>query len=163
MTGSSTLEIAGNTIIDASASPTLTNVSILSGKTLTNNGTVTVNAFSSGGTFTNSPGSTLNFTGADLNAITLIADGCSNTINYSGTVAQTVKAVNYCNLVVSGPGAKALNDGANITVNGNVTQAANTPFTIGTITGTVTIRIYGGLVVGTGFVNFGDITVDDGN
>jgi hypothetical protein len=159
MTGSGTsiLEIAGNTAVDATANLTLTNVSILAGKTLTNNGTVTVNSFTSGGTFVNNPGSTLNVTGTDLNAITVIANQCSNTINYSGSVAQTVKTMDYCNLVVSNTGAKTINNGGTIMVNGDMIQNSNTPFTIGT----VTIQIGGGLITGAGFVNNGDITINN--
>jgi len=155
MDGTCTLEIAGNKIIDAAASPTLPNISILPGNTLTNNGTVTVNSFTSGGTFVNSPGSTLNFTGADLNAITVTANQCSNTINYSGTIAQTVKTMDYCNLVISSTGAKTINNGGTITVNGDATQISGTPFTIGTLT----IQINGVFITGAGFVNNGDITV----
>ena len=105
----------------------------------------------------NSPGSTLNFTGADLNAITVTANQCSNTINYSGTVAQTVKTMDYCNLIVSSTGAKTINNGGTINVNGDLTQQSGTPFTIGT----VTIQIGGGLITGVGFVNNGDITINN--
>jgi hypothetical protein len=126
MTGSSTLEIAGNKNIDASANLTLTTVSILTGNTLTNNGTVTINDFSlsSGGTFINSPSSTLNFTGANLDAITLTADGCTNTVVYSGTVAQAVKQMTYCNLIFTNTGIKTISVAGTTTANGNVTVDA---------------------------------------
>jgi hypothetical protein len=155
-TGTSVLEIAGNTLIDASANLTLTNVSILANKTLSNNGIVTSNSFSSGGTFENKPGSQITFTGPDLDAITLVAGVCTNTFIYGGTtVAQTVKPATYCNITINGSASKSIIDGATLTAHGNVIHQSGTPFTVGT----VTWQIDGVLTTGNGFVNNGDITV----
>jgi hypothetical protein len=160
MTGTSTLEIAGSTNIDTAASPTLTNVSILSGKTLTNNGTVTINNLvgaDASSTFTNNPGSTFVFNGSDLSTLTLTANQCPNTVSYSGTVSQIVKQTTYCNITISGTGAKTISDGTSITAHGDVIQQSGTPFTVGVIT----FQIDGGLITGLGFVNNGDITINN--
>jgi hypothetical protein len=130
MTGTCTLEVAGNKNIDASANLTLTNVSILSGNTLTNNGTVTISSLSSGGTFENKNGSTLNFTGANLDAITLTANECNNTVVYSGTVAQAVKQTTYCNLTLSNSGLKTISVAGTTTANGNAIVNAGTQLDI---------------------------------
>ncbi len=66
-----------------------------------------------------------------------------------------MKPTTYCNLTVGGTGAKAINDGATITVHGDLTQIANTPFTIGI----ATIQIDGNLNTGDGFVNNGNINI----
>jgi hypothetical protein len=131
MTGTTTLELAANTSIDAAAAATLTNVSILTGVTLTNNGSVTINNLSGAdatSTFTNGAGSTLYFTGASMGTFTLSAGTCSNTVFYSGTVSQTVNPVTYCNLGFQNNGPKSL--GSSATVNGNVTIETGAPFTI---------------------------------
>jgi hypothetical protein len=154
-TSTSILEIAANTIIDATSNLMLTNVSILANKKLSNNGSVTINALSTGGTFENKPGSTLSFTGANLDAITLTADACVNTVNFSGSVAQAIKITTYCNIIVSGSGEKSIIDGATLIAHGNVLQQSGTPLTVGT----ATWQIDGGLTTGPGFVNNGDISI----
>ena len=158
MTGS-TLEIAGNKVIAATAILSLATVSILSPDTLFNYGIDTINSLTgtnvTTSVFVNLPGSTLFFSGTDLSTLNLVANQCSNTINYNGTVSQTVKPTTYCNLTVGGTGAKAINDGATITVHGDLTQIANTPFTIGI----ATIQIDGNLNTGDGFVNNGNINI----
>jgi archaellum component FlaF (FlaF/FlaG flagellin family) len=154
--GTSTLEIASNSLIDAAANLTLTNVSILAGKTLSNNGTVTINAFSSGGTFENKSGSTLIFTGANMDAITLTADQCANTVIYSGT-DQAVKPVMHCSIIFRGGGTKTISNGTQ--AHGDVIQEVTVPVTNVNVNSDVVMQIDGGLVVGVGFVNYGDITL----
>jgi hypothetical protein len=127
--GTCTLEIAGNRIIDGNANLTLPNVSILTGVTLENYGTVTINSLTSGGTFENKNGSTLYFTGANMDAITLTANECSNTVVFGGTIEQSVKhTTTYCNLILTSTGLKLLAGTA--TVNGDVTIDVGTTFKI---------------------------------
>lgn len=157
MTGTCTLEIAGNKIIDAAASLTLTNVSILNNETLKNNGMVTIDDLTgaANSTFVNASGSTLVINGQLLATGTFDAGTCPNTVIFNGTIPQIVKQATYCNIIISGVGAKAINDGATITAHGDVTQQSGTPFTVGVIT----FQIDGGLITGDNFVNNGDITI----
>jgi hypothetical protein len=101
--------------------------------TVTNNGTLTAGSALSGtGGLTNSATGTLNIGGAS-GITTLIATVGGNTVNYSGA-AQTVKAVEYYHLTLSGNGAKTLTGVAmingNLTLNGGATAAAATDMTI---------------------------------
>ena len=165
LTGTSTLEIAGNKVIDVSASPTLANVSLVSGKTLTNNGTVTINDLTGANatsTFVNLPGSTLIINGALLANGTLDASTCANTIIYNGNIVQIIKPATYCNIIMRGGGAKTFSDGATLTAHGDVTQEITVPVTnvtVGTAVGTATWQIDGTLTTGNGFVNNGDISI----
>jgi hypothetical protein len=161
LTGTSTLEIAGNKVIDVSASPTLANVSLISGKTLTNNGTLTINNLlgaDATSTFVNLPGSTLIINGALLATGTFDASTCSNTVIYNGNIAQTIKPATYCNVIMRGGGAKTFIDGAALTAHGDVTQDITVPVTNVTV-GTATWQIDGTLTTGNGFVNNGDISI----
>jgi hypothetical protein len=121
---------------------TIPNVTV-TGVTLTNNGTLTVSTALAGtGGLTQGLNSTLNLGGTS--AITsLDATSNTNTVNYTGA-AQTIKAVNYSTLNLSGSGAKTMN--ASITsVSGNFSLS-------GTATATLlaNLTIGGDLSVGTG-------------
>jgi hypothetical protein len=121
MTGTCTLEIAGNKVIGSTANITLTNVSILTGTTLSNNGIATISSLTGAdatSTFVNNSGSTLVFTGANLNTITLNASACPNTVAYSSTSSQTLKPTTYCSLNLLLAGQKTLSGSA--TANGNI-------------------------------------------
>ena len=110
ITGTCSLQVSGSTSIDASADLTLPIVSISAGTTLTNNGNVTINSLTgsnpTASIFENKD--TLSFTGANLDAITLTASSCPNTVIYSGTLAQVVKQTTYCNLNFTNSGVKEL-------------------------------------------------------
>jgi hypothetical protein len=161
MTGTSILEIAGtNKAIASTANLQLKQVSILSGETLNNKGTITIDSLTgaaANSSFVNFPGSTLTINGPLLATGTFDAGTCPNTVIFNGSIQQTVKQATYCNIIISGAGAKAINDGATITAHGDVTQQSGTPFTVGT----ATVQIDGGLNSGDNFVNNGDITINN--
>ena len=163
MTGTSILEIAGtNKAIASTANLQLKQVSILSGETLNNKGIVTIDSLTgaaANSSFVNFPGSTLTINGPLLATGTFDAGTCPNTVVFNGTILQIVKQATYCNIIISGAGAKVINDGAAITAHGDVTQQSGTPFTVGTTVGTVTMQIDGGLNSGNNFVNNGDINI----
>ncbi len=121
-TGLHTLSGAGKTLsgLNALAIPSVT----VSG-TYQNNGTLTVNTATSlagAGTLTQGTGAILNLGGTS--AITgLTATANPNTVNYTGA-AQTVKAITYHHLTMSGSGAKSLS--GTIAVGGDLTVSAVT-------------------------------------
>ncbi|MFA6365253.1 MAG: dockerin type I domain-containing protein [Candidatus Paceibacterota bacterium] len=109
---------------------------------LTNNGTVTVStALSGSGGFTQGTTGVFNFNGATIAATTFSASAAGNTVNYTGA-AQTVRAVAYSNLILSGSGAKSMAAGTSVTSNlsisptGSATAsvAAGQNLTINTLT-----------------------------
>jgi len=86
---------------------------VISGATLTNNGTLQADSSLSGtGTLTQGSSSTLNlnFVGA-VSLSTLNTSASNNTVNYSAPGVQTVIATNYANLSFSGSGVKTLSSG----------------------------------------------------
>jgi hypothetical protein len=111
----------------------------------TNNGTLTVNVALSGtGEIIQGAGATLNIGGTStITGFTVSAAG--NTVNYTGA-AQTVRAVNYQNLGLSGSGAKTLalattSIAGNLTLADSATATAVVGLTIGgsvTLGGTAT-------------------------
>lgn len=71
----------------------------------------------------------------------------TSTINYSGVGAQTVAAISYANLSLSGTGVKTLSTVSSITVSGNLDLAASTTLALGgtttpmpTVSGTKTFN-----------------------
>ncbi len=160
----------------------------ITGTTLTNQGTVTVNTALSGtGGFTNAAGGTLNlnFTGTP-GITTLTANASGNTVRYNFAGVQTCRLTNYDTLELGNSGAKtcALVGGANnvqnITLSGTASWSLSAASTIsGTLTvgngTTVTkgnnaavnfgaVDVSGTLSVTTtlGSVVFGTITVNNG-
>ncbi len=123
-TGKSTLEIAGaSEIIASSSSVTLKIISILSGDTLNNYGSLTADTLTGSAAtsvFNNLPGSTLNISGPLLAAGALNAGTCPNTVAYDGSGAQAIKSAMYCNVNVSGGGAKDVNNGSMVVINGTM-------------------------------------------
>ncbi len=96
-------------------------LSALAGASLTNNGTVTVSTALSGtGSFVQGAAGTLNFSGSTVAITTFSANTAGNTVNYAGAT-QTVRAVAYSNLVLSGSNAKSM--GAGTSVAGNLSIA----------------------------------------
>ncbi len=111
--------------------------------TLTSNNTLTVGtALIGSGGLIQTASSTLNI-GGTSGITTLTATAVGNTVNYNGTGAQTVRAVNYYNLTISGARA-----GAN-----NVTLAAGTIGVANTFSPTATFGT-GGYVTAGNTVNF---------
>ncbi|MFH1207749.1 MAG: helix-turn-helix domain-containing protein [Patescibacteria group bacterium] len=104
-----------------------------SGITLTNNGTVTAATALSGlGGFTNAATGTLNI-GGTSGITTLTATASGNTVNYTGA-AQTVHNNAYHHLGLSGSGAKTLTDittvAGNLTMAGTCTATTAANFTV---------------------------------
>ena len=86
----------------------------ITGVTFTNNGTVNATAALSGtGSFTQGITGILNI-GGTSGITTLTATAAGNNVNYTGA-AQTVKAITYSNLTLSGSGSKTT---TGVTVNG---------------------------------------------
>ena len=121
-----TLTNAGNMTITGSGTistilANLTNTGILNlngtgtiaGITNSTGGIVNLNSSDTITSFDNAtPTSTLNISDNSVPTITtLIAMTAGNTVNYTGTFAQTVKAVPYSNLILSGSGAKTIPNG----------------------------------------------------
>ncbi|MBI3579904.1 MAG: hypothetical protein HY089_10900 [Ignavibacteriales bacterium] len=81
--------------------------------TYTNNGTNAVNTTLGGsGTLTQAASSTLNLNfGGSLGITSLVATASGNTVNYQFAGAQTIRAMNYTNLTLSGSGTKTLSSG----------------------------------------------------
>jgi hypothetical protein len=91
----------------------------VTGITLTNNNTLTVaTALIGTGGLTQAASATLNIGGTST-ITTLTATNTGNTVNYTGA-AQTVKAVAYSNLILSGSGAKSMLTGTSVSTNGNL-------------------------------------------
>lgn len=103
---------------------------------LTNNGTITVtSALSSGGGVTQGLSGVLNIGGTSTITTLDATTNAGNTVNYTGD-SQTIKAVNYSNLILSGSGTDALQTGTtsiggNFTLSGTVATTAVTGLTIG--------------------------------
>jgi filamentous hemagglutinin family protein len=134
--------IGGNNAI---AIPNLT----VTGVTLTNNGTLTVSSALAGtGGLTQGVGAVLNISGTST-ITTLTATASPNTVNYNGA-AQTVKAVTYYNLTLSGSGAKALASGTSVT---NSLSIAPTGSAIANIGAGLTISVNNLVLGGLGRIN----------
>jgi hypothetical protein len=134
--GTHTFSGTGKTIGGTSTNiiPSLT----ISGTT-TNNGTLTVSTTLAGvSTLTNAATGILNFGGSSITP-TLIATASGNTVNYNGAGTQTVKAVNYSNLGISGGGSSIKTLGGGLTVSGTLTIAASTTLAFGTTAQTLTL------------------------
>ena len=107
----------------------------ITGVTLTNNGTLTVpTALSGSGGLTQGLATSILNIGGTSSLTTLTATLTGNTVNYSGT-AQTVKAITYSNLTLSGSGAKTTT-GSSVTgklsLEGTATIGGTTPSWSGT-------------------------------
>ena len=109
-------------------------LSVGSGATLTNNGTITsTSALTGVGTFMQGATGTLNL-GGTVDITTLNNSAVGNTINYTGA-GQTVRAATYHSLTLSGSGTPVLTGistiNGNLTFSGTVTPVAATGMTIG--------------------------------
>jgi hypothetical protein len=127
---------------------------------LTNNGNVTINSLTGSNpttsVFENKSGSTLIFNGASMSNMTLVASECENTVIYNSNSAQDVNQGIHCNMILRGGGTKTIS-GTTITTNGNVIQEVTVPVTNIIVEATVNWQINGGLQLGVGFVNYGNI------
>ena len=126
-----------NQSISGSGNTQITSVQV-TGVVLTNSGTMTVSTALEGSTagseFVNAANAQLNFAGTTLmNTGIFTASAAGNTVNYSSTASQTIRAVTaYGNLTVSGgSGIKTL--AANTIINGTVSVAASTTMQCATL------------------------------
>jgi hypothetical protein len=149
ISGSGTLSIttADKSILSGTALTIEPVVSLANGITLTNNGTVTLSGNLTGGnnssTWVNAAGSVLNTAGTVLSTGTLTASAVSNTVNYNGSGAQTIKATTYDNLMCSNAGTKTA--AANFAVNDllTITDAAIVDESTYVISGTADLSMNG--------------------
>jgi hypothetical protein len=109
---------------------TLTTSSAISvGGSFSNTGTVTSSDTATGvagaGSFTNGANSTLNIEGP-LSVTTFTATAAGNTVNYTGSAAQSVRATSYFNLTLSGSraGSVTLPNGGTVNVAGTFNPSA---------------------------------------
>jgi hypothetical protein len=160
MTGTSVIEIAGsNKTIASTATITLKRVSILSGDTLYNNGTVTIDSLigaTANSTFVNHPGSTLIINGPFLETGSLDVAICPNTVIYDGTVAQTIRPITYCNIEMKNNGIKTATAGFNTNGDFRVNFGSNL-----TINNGVTIQVLGALTTAGLINNDGHLLISD--
>jgi len=129
--GANTMTFGGS--VTPAASTTLTN---------SNSGTVTINNIVLAGNFTqgsNSPTLALVNVAPFSGAGTFDASSNINTVNYNGGGTQTIKAVNYSNLGISGGGNSIKTLGGGGTVSGTLTIAASTTLAFGTTAQTLTL------------------------
>jgi len=92
--------------------------------TYTNNGTLTVNtALVGAGTLTQGANATLNIGGTST-ITSLVAPGLLNTVNYTASGAQTVRAITYQNLGLSGSGLKTITAGTSVGANMSISDTA---------------------------------------
>jgi hypothetical protein len=156
-TGVHTFTVTGKTISGASTIA-IPNLTIGTGVSTTNNGTLTVSTALAGVTLVNGATGILNL-GGTFAITTLTATTVGNTVNYTGT-GQTLKVIAYHNLTLSG-GAETF--GAIITIAGNLTLSGSATATTGAV-----ITLGGNIIIGTGTtltiganiaVNGGNITV----
>lgn len=118
--GTPTITVTNNKTIESGTILTIGTVALpitlalSAATTVTNNGSITLNGSMTGaaGTsvWTQNPGATLNITDALLATGALNASASPNTVNYNGSVAQTIKspASSYYNLTCSNAGTKSL-------------------------------------------------------
>ncbi|HTR81766.1 MAG TPA: hypothetical protein VMM58_09065 [Bacteroidota bacterium] len=103
--GTATLQVNGNDVVLASASPTLNDVSIAAAKSFTNYGTLGLHTMTGGSgssSFVNAANSTLKVSGSLMATGTISVSAVPNTVEYNGTGAQTVIALPYSTLRISG-------------------------------------------------------------
>jgi|GEM_PF-3078433 len=137
--------------------------------TVTNNTTVNVDGTGgvtgsvSGSTLVNAAGKIFRTAGPMLATGTLTVSGSGNTIEYDGA-AQTVKAVSYQNLILSGSGAKTLTSLTTISNDLSMSGSA-TATTTSTITVSNNLAISGTAVLTTGSIMTvtGNTTVGTGS
>jgi hypothetical protein len=122
--------------------------------TYQSNGTLTVSTtLAGGGTLTNGAAGILNIGVATVTP-TLTAAAVGNTVNYTGTAAQTIKATTYNILNTSGAGTKTIS--AATIVNNALTVTGGILTNNSTLTVTTALSGLGGLTNGaTGILNIG--------
>jgi hypothetical protein len=110
----------------------------ITGITLTNNNSLTVSTVLSGtGGLTQAANATLNIgtSAANFTLTTLTASATGNTVNYYRNGTQTVRAITYYNLTLSGTNAKTItglsNVSCNLTLSGTASATTAAPLTIG--------------------------------
>jgi len=162
---SAALTVSAAHSILATANLTVTGAITMSGTNgdINNSGTITassINGTVAAATWTqSSAASVLNISGTMLTTGTLTATTAGNTVNYNGTVAQTIKVTSYSNLTISG--ARTTN---NVTIAGAVNIAGvftlSATFTTGSIVTTGSTINYNGTGAQTVLaINYNNLTV----
>jgi hypothetical protein len=132
----------------------VTTIDVLTGVTLTNNGTLTVSSDLGGlGTFVQGANSVLNLDGT-VSIASFDPSGVNNTVNYSGG-AQTIRGLNYVGLSLMGTGVKTLESGTT-NISGSVTLGGSA-----SVSTVVDLTIGGNLAIspGTSLTNNHTLTV----
>lgn len=142
-----TFQTTASQAIGGSAALSIANLTIGAGVNLTNNNTGGLSvstALAGTGTLTQGASGLLNIgaSAANFTLSTLVADAAGNTVNYSFSGAQTVRAVTYHHLTLSGSGSKSLT--GLTTVNGNLSLSGTA-----TATTAAAITVGGNLSIGT--------------
>jgi hypothetical protein len=157
--GTPVLQAEGNKDILASASLTLFRIHIFSGKTVTNNGTMTLTRLTGidgTSTWTNATNSNLTVLQDLLTTGTLTATASGNTVTYGGNSAQTVKLTTYHHLAFSGSGTKTI--GGSMSVQGNLIVNTGSPLLVNA-SGNLQVNgdfENGGFVTNDGIINVGN-------
>lgn len=152
------VQVASTKKVVSAASVTLGKVYVLAGDTLLNNGTVTVDSVllaDGQSVWKNEINSVLRISGAVTSAGVLDAEANPNTVEYSGTSAQTIKQTTYHHLTCSGAGVKTA--AANITANGALTLSSGSSLTINN---GVTVRAVGGFTTAGLLTNNGSLLLE---
>lgn len=111
--------------IGGSSALSIPSITVTSPTVLTNAGTLTVSTALAGtGGFTNGTNATLNFGASTLDVTTFTASASGNLVNYNRSGTQTVLAVTYHDLTVSGSNTKTLAN--NIIIGGDLNISAGT-------------------------------------
>ncbi|MFZ5856174.1 MAG: beta strand repeat-containing protein [Chloroflexota bacterium] len=136
-----TFDTTPNQTIASGSAVTFKNMTVASGVTITNNGSVNVTgAFNVAGDWVQGPSSSLSI-GGTYSIASLNASAVGNTVRYTSASPQAVIGGTYHHLVLSGGSVKTLP--ANLTtLNGNLTISSDTSTTLAadlTVVGNVTI------------------------
>jgi len=93
---------------------------------VTNTGTINVQSSGYIGGITNSTGGTLNISALSYQINSLTANAAGNTVNYSGSGAQTIINTTYSNLTISGSGTKTVTSSFSVGNNLSITAGTAT-------------------------------------
>jgi autotransporter-associated beta strand protein len=163
--GSGTLNASGNVVINKAKGNNTGLIVISSGVTV--NAAQVENGTGNNGTWNITINGTLGISGTTFNlgTLTTVTASIGSTINYNGTVAQTVFGTTYFNLTISGSSTKTLSVAttisATLAINGGATLA-NGGFAIGSPTAiTLECGAAGSTISGTGILTLGgNVTVN---
>lgn len=157
--GTLTVQMSGNKVIRADANLSFYNIAIDAGRTVVNQGIVTVENITGAdatSVWQNVENSKLIVTGSLLSTGTLSASANSNTVSYSGTNPQVVKPATYYDVVFTNSGTKTVS--ANCTINNNfvLEYGSNVSIENG-----VTVQVLGRTITSGTLNNNGNLLISD--